>query len=32
MAMPITDSVHYKILKELERLNRQLAELRKSLK
>ncbi len=32
MVMPITDSIHYKILKELERLNRQLAELRKSLK
>ena len=32
MMMPITDSIHFKILKELEKLNRHVAALRKELK
>jgi len=32
MIMPITDSIHYKILKELEKLNKELKALRKDLK
>lgn len=32
MTMPLTDSIHYKILKELEKLNKELKLLRKDLK
>jgi len=32
MSMPLTDSIHYKILKELEKITKELKILRKELK